>query len=190
MTSVSRAIPEFSIETFTGQAFSYVEPLRWWRPEILDIAVPLGRLKRYLGHSAKELSVAEHSVLICCYVRAQGRPPQDQLTGLLHDSCEAFLGDLPRDLKAMLPQYKDLEEHIEAHVLPALGAEYPLPVWLKPIDSAAIRDERSAAFAPSANIWITDSMKPLGLRFEFWSSGRAAEEFITEYRRLKAELSR
>lgn len=68
--------------------------LRVDQVDIYDIAHSLARLCRYNGHCRGWLSVARHSVSV-----ARACPPNIQLYGLLHDAAEAYLGDLPPQLK-------------------------------------------------------------------------------------------
>ena len=57
----------------------------------------------------------------------QGATPLVQLRGLHHDDAEAYLGDVTRPLKALLPGYRELEERVEAAIAQALD--------LPPLDS-------------------------------------------------------
>jgi hypothetical protein len=44
-----------------------------------------------------------------------------QLATLHHDDTEAFVGDLPKPLKVLLPDYKQIEDRVEALIVEALG---------------------------------------------------------------------
>lgn len=60
---------------------------------------------RWLGHTHTHYSVAEHSLRVSYAV--DGRAA---LHALLHDASEAYFADLPSPLKALLPQYRELEK--------------------------------------------------------------------------------
>lgn len=82
------------------------------------IASSLACLNRYTGHVGR-YSVATHSVLV-----SRLCPPGLELSGLLHDVCEAFLGDVAAPLKAMIgPRYAELEDIYLDHVDKTFGTQ-------------------------------------------------------------------
>lgn len=88
------------IQTYTGRQFWPLDP----KPEevcIEDIAHALSQQCRYAGHTIRFYSVAQHSVEIALRV-----PRAAALWGLLHDAAEAYLVDLPRPVKYLMPAYK------------------------------------------------------------------------------------
>ena len=91
------------IETASGLKYHFLDP----QPDeidIQDIAFALSNKSRFSGHT-QFFSVAEHSVCV-----AYRLPAHLRLAGLLHDAAEAYLGDIPSPLKAVLPDYKKLEK--------------------------------------------------------------------------------
>lgn len=72
--------------------------------QIIDIAHGLSNICRYAGQVDKFYSVAEHSIL--CALMS---PMELRLEALLHDATEAYLGDMTRPLKMMIPQYRIIE---------------------------------------------------------------------------------
>lgn len=91
-----------------------------------DIAHGLAGINRWNGQLGTEFepifySVAEHSVHVsyCC-------DKEDALIGLLHDSPEAYIGDLIRPIK-YIPQikeiYKPIEKKCSKCIAEALGLE-------------------------------------------------------------------
>lgn len=74
------------------------------RNNIIDIrwiAHSLAQLNRYVGHAARPISVAEHSLLACEIAeRDLGmRDPAALLAVLLHDAHESLVGDISTPLK-------------------------------------------------------------------------------------------
>ena len=98
------------IETYSGNRFYPMDP-HDDEIDIYDIAHSLSLQCRYNGHCPKFYSVAEHSVYV-----ARELQPSMMLAGLLHDAAEAYLSDIPRPIKRMLPVYKEAEEKIETCV--------------------------------------------------------------------------
>jgi hypothetical protein len=92
------------IETYTGRRAYLMDP----QAEdicIEDIAWGLANECRFGGHVSRFYSVAQHSCYVSDYL-----PQGKKLAGLLHDSPEAYLKDLPRPLKALLPSYVIMEK--------------------------------------------------------------------------------
>jgi hypothetical protein len=118
----------------------------------------LSRLCRFGGHTSEFYSVAEHSVNV--FRLAQGRrcepiaTPTFLLQALLHDAAEAYVIDLPRPIKIMLPRYKVIEDKVQAAVWEWAGIDAPeganLEI-LKELDDAAIHYE--AANLMRADWW-------------------------------------
>lgn len=152
------------------------------RPEDIDIEViaqALSNQCRFGGHSARFYSVAEHSVLLS---RAVSAP--NQLWALLHDAAEAYLGDVMRPIKPLLPEYRQLE----FHVLAAIARRFNLPVGFDGLvpaevveaDERILGDERRALM-PSAHPWSTDRLTPLGVMIAGWEPSRAKFEFLARF---------
>lgn len=114
------------IITYSGKVFDYnnieVESI-----EIEDIFHSLVRLNRFIGHSKRTYSVAEHSLY--CYLMAckLNYSTKNKLQVLMHDFAEAYMGDCPSPLKKLLPQFIIIEEEVEQ----AIYKKFELP---KPTD--------------------------------------------------------
>lgn len=85
------------IQTYTGDYYDYLEP-RVESIHLDDIAYHLAGTYRFSGAANPRISVAEHSVIVS---RLCDNNPK---SGLMHDSPEAYLWDIPSPAK---PLYGD-----------------------------------------------------------------------------------
>jgi len=125
-----------AIETVSGML---VDP---WDPDptqihIADIALGLSRVARFGGHTNRNWSVAQHSIMV-----AQRLPPELQLTGLLHDATEAYMGDLIRPFKKRCPNYMVGEERLARCIAERFGLQYPWHPEVKKVDDEVLLLER------------------------------------------------
>jgi hypothetical protein len=80
---------------------------------IPDIAVGLSRIVRFNGQTIKPRSVLEHSISVMCHLEEAGFDKRLQLAGLLHDSTEAYIGDIVNPLKSLLSEINEIERKIK-----------------------------------------------------------------------------
>jgi len=149
------------IETYTGKAFYLREP-DLDSICIEDIAHSFENQCRYNGHVKRFYCVAEHSSILAAYVfnQTQGGKRISR-TMLLHDAAEAYIGDLPRPLKRMLPEFVEIERRIFKAIAEKFDIFEELPPYIKELDSRILVDERKSCMNPSSNVWGTDSLVPL-----------------------------
>lgn len=128
------------IITHTGKKFYHLNP----QPEMVDIndiAHALSMLCRWTGHTKFHYSVAQHSVYASTIVK-----PEIALATLLHDSSEAYLGDMNRPLKhftAAGPAYLAIEERVEEVIFKKFGVPFPLPEGVKEADTQMLYAEKA-----------------------------------------------
>ena len=101
-----------AIKTYTGIMFDPLEAdmeLIW----IKDIAHALSMLCRANGHFKSFYSVAQHCINCAKEAAARGYSARVQLGCLLHDGSEAYLSDVIRPVKKVLPKYLEIEEPLQ-----------------------------------------------------------------------------
>lgn len=132
------------IQTYTGARFWPLDP----RPEdvhLEDIAHALAHQCRYGGHCRVHYSVAQHSIEV-----ARAVPTGDRRAALLHDAAEAYLVDLPRPVKRMLPGYAEMEAAVWAAIAARFGLPAELPASVHEADERILADEARWLMAPPA----------------------------------------
>jgi uncharacterized protein len=167
------------IQTHTGKAFDFKNP----RPQdicIEDIAHALSHICRFAGHVKNFYSVAEHSWFVSMQV-----PPQDALAGLLHDATEAYLVDVPKPLKDLLPEYS----HYETLAWTAVAYRFNLPIRLpesvKTADCQMLLAERDALIGAPIHPWEMDQrFKAPNVSPVCWSPKVARQMFLDRFRQL------
>lgn len=80
---------------------------------IADIAHSLSLLCRANGHFPHFYSVGQHCVLCMKEAEARGYSRRVQLGCLLHDASEAYLSDVTRPIKPLLPAYLEVEKNLQ-----------------------------------------------------------------------------
>ena len=183
--------------TFTGKIVDLEHPT----PDMIDvedIAHALSMTCRFGGHCRDFYSVAEHSVNVMTlgHRRADlySNNGQRGLAFLLHDSAEAYLGDVVSPLKYMLaPQYQELENRwLRAVVLKLdLGTLLTTPEPLvKQCDLRTLSIEIENLCSPAHPNWWTKFVKPTTaelykLDIECLSPAQARRKFLDQFRKLR-----
>lgn len=101
-----------AILTVTGKHFDPIDPIDKLI-DIFDIAHALSLLCRANGHFTRFYSVAQHSIACAKEAEARGLSDDVVVGCLLHDASEAYLSDVTRPVKQMLPLYREAEERLQ-----------------------------------------------------------------------------
>jgi hypothetical protein len=169
------------ILTYSGQYFDFINPHNN-EFDIRDIAHALSNVCRFAGHTREFYSVAQHSVMVAriCFRSA---PVNDIIdygrAGLLHDASEAYLGDITRPLKQLLPDYKVIEQRVEAALFKRFGISYPLPKIVKHADLVMLATEQRDLMPAHSDEWqLISGIEPLPEIINPWYPEKAEREFL------------
>lgn len=165
---------------------------------ILDVASGLSRVCRYGGqikHDIQSYPVSEHSVLMLEWLEGQGgiECVEDALRVLLHDGSEAFLGDMTSPLKALMPEFRKIEDRCQMAIDQSFGIHFStLPYrTIKTVDLRIRMDERDALISEPAlseakrATWEhTPEMEGLGVPIRGLLPSAARDEFLSTFLRI------
>jgi hypothetical protein len=163
------------IQTYTGKKFYPLDP----RPEdicIEDIAHALALTCRYNGHCKFFYSVAEHSVRS---ISTTDLLPElaEQRWLLMHDAAEAYIGDVPRPIKPMLSEFKEIENYI----LKVIGFKFQLGNIphnkIERADRILLSTEKRDVMV-SGTEWFIPLPNPMEKRIIPWSWVEAEKTFL------------
>lgn len=110
--------------TYTGKPFDY-QNITPESIDVEDIIHALPRINRFIGHSKRAYTVAEHTIWCLAMAEELGYTTRQKLLVFLHDFPEAYTGDCPTPLKRLLPEFKEIEEKIETALYQRLGVTPP-----------------------------------------------------------------
>ena len=172
------------ITTYTGKLF---DPLIATADEvdITDIAHALHLLCRANGHFPHFYSVAQHSINCAIEANARGYSERVQLGCLLHDASEAYMSDVTRPLKKILPDYLKAEERLQN------------VIWDKWITPSLTEEEKKRIFEIDDAIFYYEFLVLMGKRmfseepllksrpsFDFEDFGKVKNTFLNLFNSL------
>lgn len=168
----------------SGGWFDFLDPQN--SPfSIEDVAHGLAHVCRYAGQCSEFYSVAEHSMLVADVVG------DHRLEALLHDAAEAFMGDITRPLKQLLPEYKRIEAEVERAILARLGLTAPIPKAVKDADLRVLAAEQLQIMPKGTADWAREQgVDPAPVVVRFLPPEIAYREFMERYRVLSDALRR
>jgi 5'-deoxynucleotidase YfbR-like HD superfamily hydrolase len=92
---------------------------------------------RFNGNTTCHYSVAEHSLWVESKVSNQFKKQ-----ALMHDASEAYIADIMRPIKKVLPGYNDLEEAIMMAIASKYGFDWPMSPEVKEADDRMLMTEK------------------------------------------------
>ena len=155
---------------------------------IEDIAHGLANTCRFGGQCSPFYSVAQHCVHVSLLV-----PPRYAKAGLLHDAPEAYIGDVPSPLKALLKDYQFIEDDLQFHICFKLGEPSIYPPEVKAADLIALATERRDLMpnTPTNEAWaFLDGITPDQDKIQPWGPMMAKEAFLNRYHQIVAEVGK
>ena len=121
------------INTASGRKINLLDP----KPDqisIGDIARGLSYNSHFGGQTPQFFSIAQHCLLVCELMEEQFHTPDLLMTGLLHDASEAYLGDMLKPLKVMLPNFREIEDRMMVVILEKYSLDPASMVIIKEYD--------------------------------------------------------
>lgn len=167
-----------TITLASGKIFDFLDP-HGSDFDIDDVAHGLAHVCRYAGQCRHFYSVAEHSILVSDVVETF------KLEALLHDAAEAFIGDVTRPLKQLLPEFKRIEANVEDAIIDRFGLDPAFRSIVKPADLSVLAAEQAQVMAPGTDGWATEAgIAPARITVRYLSPDAAKETFLARYRAL------
>jgi hypothetical protein len=170
-----------TMTTFTGKIFNFIEP----DPGsicIEDIAHALSLECRFQNQSKVHYSVAQHSIIVSRLVLGAPAPIGMSHTmlrriALMHDAAEAYLGDVCKPLKRLLPDYQVIEDRVQKAIFRHFRLPKEVPPVIKLWDAKLLANEWIQFMGPD---WH-DAMYPpdpsIGV-IEAWSAVESESQFL------------
>ena len=165
--------------TYTGKEFDLINPIKE-DIDIIDIARSLAFQCHFGGHVTDFFSIAQHCIYVLEAYESEcnkyDRKPDLLLMKacLLHDSTEAYIGDMIKPLKVLLPDYKMIEDKLQH----AIFEKFDIPIkylsMVKPYDL-------SIQFLEYNTFQSNDLYNKCT---EFWKPQDAEIEFLDCFNRL------
>lgn len=156
------------IRTFSGVNINVFDV----NPELIkieDIAHALAHQPRFGGHLPFNYSVAQHS----CFCESMATPSK-KLKALMHDASEAYLIDMPRPIKKLLPDYIKAEENLMSVIAKKFKFDWPMCKLMEEIDDYALKYDWD-------NYMLNHNRNTKDV---IWSPAQAKEEFIKRFNLL------
>lgn len=168
-----------TILLYSGSYFDMLDP-EGSEFSIADVAKGLSNVCRFAGQCDRFYSVAQHSVFVSGIV-----PEEHAFAGLMHDAAEAFIGDVTKPLKDLLPEYRALEKRIEAVVMQRFGLQLPLHPSIKEADTVMLATEQQQLMKNRDDWNYTRGRTPADIWINPLPPERAFSMFMDRYHELR-----
>ena len=172
------------ISTYLGNRF-YPTEGRIDAISIEDIAHGLAYQCRFNGQTNQFYSVAQHSLMVAALV-----PPAYQRAALLHDAAEAYLGDMVKPLKVLLPAFAEIEDKVTQLIALHFEVNFSDYAPIKTADLQALATEKRDLMPHSAEPWsYLKGFEPLPETIIPLLPQQAKHEFLAAWQRLNLSHS-
>lgn len=183
------------IQTANGKRFYMSHP----EFDITEMAHALGMQCRFTGHVREFYSVAEHCVLASRMVQEHPEIfelPATPYEALMHDAHEAYVSDIASPWKALIPDYRKMEESLELKMRRHFGLPDKISSGAKLADWVMLFVEATVLLPPGVtDDWLTptpefrDIAKPLidsaAYRPRNWFPAQARDQFLARYHAIR-----
>lgn len=168
------------VSTYCGNRFYPLRP-EIDQVSIEDIAHGLAYQCRFNGQTREFYSVAQHSLMVASLV-----PPELRMAALLHDAAEAYLGDMVKPIKVLLPEFSALEERVSDIIAAFFGIDFSDYAPIKQADLIALATEKRDLMPHSTESWAyLAAISPRPETIITLSPGEAKHQFLQKFHRLK-----
>ena len=165
----------------SGKLFDFLDP-HGSDFDISDIAHGLAHVCRYAGQCRAFYSVAEHSMLVADTVG------EFAYEALLHDAAEAFIGDVTRPFKQLLPDYKRIEATIEDAMIERFGLDRRSKDLVKHADLRVLAAEQAQVMAAGCADWAVEAgIEPAPIVVRNLDPLAAKHAFLLRYEHYRRE---
>lgn len=167
------------ITTYSGKQFYPLDP----RPEdidVNDIIHALSHQTRFAGHCTHFYSVAQHCVLV-----SHMCDPMDAMWGLMHDTSEAYLTDVPSPMKRM-PEfefYRQAEKRLMDIICGVFGLECDEPPSVKLADKRMLATEARDLTMQEGRGWALME-QPYDFHVKPWTPEYSRVKFVSRLHEL------
>lgn len=167
-----------TILLYGGTYFDFLDPAGSTFT-IQDIAHALSQICRFGAQCRRFYSVAQHSVHVSQLV-----PPEHAYAALMHDAPEAFMGDMVKPLKDLLPEYRTIEDAVEAAVFARFAVPSPLSACVKEADIVMLATEQVHIMANRDDWNYTRGREPANIDLPDWPPTKAKRAFLDRFAAL------